>query len=113
MYVRYVDDIFMIWPHTLEELDAIVTHFNRCTDSIRFTTEISKTEIHFLNSKCRLNEGKVETDLYTKPTDSHDCSTARHIHNDAKTASPTVNVLRVRQICCKIMDFDYNIVKLG
>ena len=62
----------MIWPHTLEELDTFITHLNGCIDSIHFTIEVSKTEMHFLDIKIRLNEGKVETDLYTKPTDSHD-----------------------------------------
>ena len=55
----YRDDIFMIWPHTLEELDASITHLNGCTDSVHFTTEVSKTEIYFLDIKIRLNERKV------------------------------------------------------
>ena len=62
----------MIWPHTLEELDAFIAHPNGCTESIYFISEVSKTEINFLDINIRLNEGRLETDLYMKPTDSDD-----------------------------------------
>ena len=57
----------MIRPHTLEELDEFIVHLNGCTESIRITTDVSKTEIHFLNIKITLNGGKLQTDLYMKP----------------------------------------------
>ena len=92
IFVRYIDDIFMIWPHTLEELDTFIEHLTWCTESIQITSAVSKTQINFLDIKIKLEEGKLETDLYTKPTDSHDCmSIIWHIPNSAKTASPTAS----------------------
>ena len=64
--------IVMIWPHSLEEVDAFITHLNGCTESIQFTSVVSEMEINFLDIKIKLEDGKLETDLYTKPTDSRD-----------------------------------------
>ena len=66
IFVRYIDNIFMLWTHTLEELDTFITHLNGSTEC--FTSKVSKTGINFLDIKIRLNEGNLETDLYMKPT---------------------------------------------
>ena len=39
--------------------------------TIKFTAEWSKTSINFLDVTVSLVEGVIETDLYVKPTDSH------------------------------------------
>ena len=39
--------------------------------TIRFTAELSKTSINFLDATVSFVEGVLETDLYVKPTDSH------------------------------------------
>ena len=36
-YRRFIDDIFMIWPHSEPELDRFLTHMNEANDSIKFT----------------------------------------------------------------------------
>ena len=87
----------MIWPHTLKELEAFILHLNGCSDSIRFTSEVSKTEINFLDVKIRLDEGKLETDLYTKPTDSHDYMLYSSEHPQfCKDSIPYSQFVRVR-----------------
>ena len=37
----------------------------------KFTADWSKTSIHFLDVTVSIAEGIIETDLYVKPTDSH------------------------------------------
>ena len=54
--VRYIDAIFMIWFHILEELNGFIKHLNVCTESILFTSEVSKTEINFRDIKIKLEE---------------------------------------------------------
>ena len=49
-YRRFIDDIFMIWPHPEKELEEFLTHINRANDSIKFTHEKSKKEIVFLDT---------------------------------------------------------------
>ena len=46
-YVRFVDDIFMIWTHGSEELEQFTTRANSTHLSMKFTTEISSTSLPF------------------------------------------------------------------
>ena len=48
-YRRFIDDIFMIWPHSLNELDKFISHMNTANPSIQFTHEKSQEEITFLD----------------------------------------------------------------
>ena len=36
-YFRFLDDCFLIWQHSLEELDLFVNHMNTRMESIKFT----------------------------------------------------------------------------
>ena len=47
-YVRFIDDILMIWTHGSEELEQFTTRDNSTHPSIKFTTEISFTSLPFL-----------------------------------------------------------------
>ena len=69
---RYIDDIFMIWQHSREELCSFLDALNSFHETIRFTADISETSVNFLDVKVtKYNEVNITTDLYTKPTDSH------------------------------------------
>ena len=69
---RFIDDIFMIWTHTEDELRTFITYLNNIHPTIKFTSSHSATSTSFLDVKVSLDQfGKVETDLYTKPTDKH------------------------------------------
>ena len=48
-YRRYIDDIFMIWPHSPSELDNFITHMNSANPSIQFTHKKDSQEITFLD----------------------------------------------------------------
>ena len=68
---RFVNDIFMIWTHTENELSTFVTYLNNIHSSIIFTSSYSATSTSFLDVKASLGQfGKVET-VYTKPTYKH------------------------------------------
>lgn len=69
---RYIDDIFMIWQHSREELCSFLDALNGFHETIKFTAEISETSVNFLDTTVRKDENdSITTDLYTKPTDSH------------------------------------------
>jgi hypothetical protein len=40
LWLRYVDDTFVIWPHGADRLQNFLTHFNNLRSSIHFTMEI-------------------------------------------------------------------------
>ena len=45
---RYIDVIFMIHPHTSEELYSFIKTLNKVHVSIKFTLDISQTQVNFL-----------------------------------------------------------------
>ena len=65
LYKRFIDDIVMIWPHGRESLDEFIKHINQCHETIKFTADISDSEINFLDTKVHLDkDGGLWTDLY-------------------------------------------------
>ena len=49
-YLRFIDDIFLIWNGTKTEFDNFLKKINECHPSIKFEYEMSKTEINFLDT---------------------------------------------------------------
>ena len=71
LWWRYIDDIFFLWEHGENKLKSFLDKINEVHPTIKFTAEWSKTSINFLDVTVSLVEGVIETDLYVKPTDSH------------------------------------------
>ena len=46
---RFIDDIFMIWPHSMDSLLQFINHLNIVHPTIKFTSDNSDTEISFLD----------------------------------------------------------------
>ena len=53
------------------KLKSFIDKINKVHPTIKFTDEWSKTSINFLDVTVSLIEGAIETDLFVKPTDSH------------------------------------------
>ena len=68
---RYIDDIFFIWEHGEESLKEFIDKINSAHPTIKFTAEWSEKSINFLDVTVILEDGKIKTDLYVKPTDTH------------------------------------------
>ena len=68
--------------------------------------EWSTTETSFLDTKVYLQNGKLHTDLYTKPTDCHQYlrNTSCHPQHN-KSAIPFSQALRYRRICSEDTNF--------
>ena len=49
LWKRFIHDIFMIWPHGMHSLLAFINHLNIVHPTIKFTSDISCTEISFLD----------------------------------------------------------------
>ena len=77
-YRRFIDDIFMIWPHSEEELDKFITHMNNQNKSIQFTYEKNLTKITFLDVIVSKQNDQTDTDSPIK------LSTRTHIKNTNK-----------------------------
>ena len=46
---RYIDDILMIWTHTLDDLEHFLQELNAFHPTIKFTWEISNTSVVYLD----------------------------------------------------------------
>ena len=68
---RYIDDIFSIWEHGEEKLKEFIDVLNKKHPTIKFTAEWYKTQTNFLDVTVSLENGKIKTELYVKPTDTH------------------------------------------
>ena len=71
LWWRYIDDIFFIWEHGEEKLKEFIDVLNKKHPTIKFTAEWSKTQINFLDVTVYLENGKIKTDLYVNPIDTH------------------------------------------
>ena len=100
-WLRYIDDIFMIWTESPENLKIFIDYLNNIHPTIKFTSSHSPTSVPFLDVNVSLtSDGNINTDLYTKPTDKHQhllYSACHPLHT--KKAIPFSLALRLRRIC--------------
>ena len=75
LWVRYMDSIFLIWVHSLEEFHAFLVDLNQQCKRIRFTVEISTDSLYILDittykSPSFQQTGILSTKIYYKPTNT-------------------------------------------
>ena len=107
VWFRYIDDIFLIWTHSEDELDDFFKFCNTYNPDIKFDPTPPGKSIPFLDVNVITENGKLVFNLYTKPTDSHlylRWSSCHLIHT--KRNLPYSLSLRIRRICTKISDFE-------
>ena len=72
IWLRYVDDIFMIWDDSEDKLKDFLAYINTVNPAIQHTHAHSFESVNFLDVLVTLNnDGTISTDLYTKPTVTH------------------------------------------
>ena len=108
---RFRDDIFVVWNHSLEELNKFFEFMNDVdtTGKIKFTMSVArKCALEFLDLSLHINEqNKICVDVYAKPTNSFTyvlpstCYPKRNINNVPKGIA-----LRLRRICDSDEKFD-------
>ena len=104
---RHIDDIFFVWEHGEESLEKFLKKLNTFHPTIKFTAEYSKEAINFLDVNVRLVEGELMTDLFVKPTDTHqflDPISSHPYH--CKKGIPYSQALRLNRICSDNESFD-------
>ena len=62
---RFIDDIFMIWPHGMNSLLEFIDHLNIVHLTIKFTSDISHTKISFLDLTIYIENSHNYTQDYT------------------------------------------------
>ena len=113
MWLRYIDDIFIIWEgsqSTLEHFLAFCNDYSReksMKSNITFKYSFSQKSVNLLDVTVTLQEdGSLKTDLYCKPTNAHN-----YLHNSSyhpphmKLSSPKSQFIRLRRICSSLSDY--------
>ena len=115
VWLRFIDNIFFIWPHGQGELDSFINHLNGVHETIKFTAETSQSAVNFLDTVISVDEDlKIETSLYVKPTD-----TAGYLHYQSShprhciKGIPYGQFLRIRRICSTEESFVRHCVDKG
>ncbi|CAN7978080.1 unnamed protein product [Ixodes persulcatus] len=112
-YRRYIDDIFLIWEHTEDQLLEFIRDFNSAHPDIKFTHTYSQAEVNFLDVTVLVVGKSLKTKLYRKPTDS-----LKYLHYNSchprhcKTSIPYGQAHRFRRICSDEGDFNTNAAHL-
>ena len=114
-YKRFIDDIFLLWNGTLEELEIFLEQLNQLHPSIKFDAKISKSSIEFLDTKVYKGpDGKLHTTLYTKPTDRQSYLHHKSYHpSSCKRSIAYSQALRIRRICSELSEFEKHVKNLS
>ena len=105
-WVRYIEDIFFIWTHGQEKLNIFLEDLNKFHRNLKFTCNSSAENNAFLDPKCKLKQGKIETDLHVKSTYRH-----QYLHYTTSYPKHTKRSIvfsqswRVSRICSQAQDF--------
>ena len=92
---RFLDDIFMIWLHSYEELEVLLARLNQFHEKVKFTWEIAYDRISFLDVM-----GEFGTDGYSKLTDAQQYLNFGSCHPPhVKRGIPYGQGLRLKRIC--------------
>ena len=113
VWLRYIDDIFLIWTHGEGSLKKFLEELNDFNQYIKFTYEYSAKNIPFLDLKVGLKDGKITTDLHEKSTDRHQYLHFLSAHlNHTKRSLVFSQTLRMSRLCSNKSDFERNKEKM-
>ena len=112
---RFLDDLFSIWCGTSKSLHKLLQEMCKINTNIKFTIKHTKNEheaqedrcecspessIPFLDTSLSIQHGKIEVDLYKKPSDRNQYLLTSSCHPpDCLTAIPYSLALRINRIC--------------
>ncbi|XP_033646299.1 uncharacterized protein LOC117305532 [Asterias rubens] len=102
LWLRYVDDTFIIWSHGLENLDDFLSHINRQHPNIQFTMETETSDsLPFLDVLIsKKTDGSLAHSVYRKPTHTDRYLNARSFHPPSVKASVNRTLLQRAHFIC-------------
>ena len=106
LYVRYIDDIFFVWRGSEAELKKFLDTINTLHPSIKFDYEHSRSKSVFLDCSIQIENRRIKTSVYSKPTDRKAYVHQKSFHpTSTKEAIAYGQALRLRRICTDDADF--------
>ena len=90
----------MVWTHGAPALQQFLNTLNEHNSTIKFTANWSSEEVTFLDTRVYIKGLNIETDLYVKPTDTHQYLHIESCHpQHCKYSILYSQALRLHRIC--------------
>ena len=107
---KIIEDIFIIWNGTTEELILFIVDLNKKHKTIKFDYKISTKQIGFLDTMVyRDQQHKIQTTIFRKPTDQQTNLHAESNHpKSLKDSIPYSQALSIKTICSTTSEFNKN-----
>ena len=111
LWLRFLDDIFFVWPHGPEKLQEFIEFMQKFGERRKLRTKLKFTyetgsSVPFLDTLVSIDGSKLKTTLYSKPTDAHLYLRSDSCHPKSCTKGLVKGeLLRARRICTKEEDF--------
>ena len=103
---RYIDDIFGATSLPLHQLQNFIDFVCNFHPALKFTFDITKTQLPFLDILLSISNDSISTSIYYKDTDAHSFLNYSSSHPiKTKNSIPFSQFLRLRKLCSKDLDF--------
>ena len=99
IWSRFIDDIWSVWAHGKEKLEEFILMLNKQHPRLTFTWEAG-VGVNFMDVTTTIKDGKIVTELYVKPTDTHQYLHPNSCHpGHIKRSIAYSQSLRILNIC--------------
>ena len=107
MFLRFIDDLFMIWTSSEQELLDFMSDLNKKHPSIKFEFKYSQTKIEFIDVLVyKYHNNMLQRTIYRKQTDRQNYLDARLEHPKLlKDSILYSQALRIKRICSSQQEF--------
>ena len=79
-WFRFRDDTFALWRGTVLRLNEFFELLNSFDANLQFTMDVGGSSLHFLDLLISISNNRLETSVYSKPTDPHIYLNANSCH---------------------------------
>jgi len=111
IWLRYIDDIFGIWEHSLTDLLTFIGKINKIDENIQVLANTSFSDIQFLDLVLfKTQESNLSSMVYLKPTSSLKLIHPRSLHpSHTKNGVIVSQILRYSKNCSFEVDFRFQL----
>ena len=113
LYKRYIDDVFGATSDSEHELQSFIDFVSSYHPAIKYTFTVSEKNLSFLDIECQINDGRIHTSVFYKPTDAHCYLNYNSCHPEScKNAIPKSQFIRLRRLCSDDRDFKIQCLRM-
>ena len=107
LWCRYIDDLFLVWRGSVEEVKEYILELNNNDLNLRFTSVVSDKCIDYLDVTVLVDGESLKTILFRKPTAGNSILHGTSGHPKSLLDSiPYGELLRAKRNCTKQEDYE-------